>query len=108
MRLSHPQGDTSALREAATLLVNAEKPVIIADRAVRSQNGVRLMVELAETLAHGPAAECRKRVFILGPQQVIAALEGHRRARTSRPRLAYRSSYGFDSTTDSRLPTADS
>jgi len=49
-RLSHPQGDTSALREAATLLVNAEKPVIIADRAVRSQNGVRLMVELAETL----------------------------------------------------------
>ena len=43
-------------------------------------------IELAETLAHGPAAECRKRVFILGPQQVIAALEGHRRARTSRPR----------------------
>src|SRR5205085_7843375 len=49
-RLSHPQGDTSALREAAKLLVNAEKPVIIADRAVRSQNGVKLMVELAETL----------------------------------------------------------
>ena len=49
-RLSQPQGDTSALRDAAKLLVAAQKPVIIADRAVRSQNGVKLMVELAEAL----------------------------------------------------------
>ena len=49
-RLSQPQGDTSALRDAAKLLVTAQKPVIIADRAVRSQNGVKLMVELAEAL----------------------------------------------------------
>jgi thiamine pyrophosphate-dependent acetolactate synthase large subunit-like protein len=49
-RLTQPQGDTAALREAAKLLVAAEKPVIIADRACRSQQGVKLMVELAETL----------------------------------------------------------
>ena len=49
-RLSQPQGDSSALREAAKLLVAAEKPVIVADRACRSQQGVNLMVELAEAL----------------------------------------------------------
>ncbi len=49
-RLTQPQGDTSALRDAAKLLVAAQKPVIISDRAVRSQNGVKLMVELAEAL----------------------------------------------------------
>jgi acetolactate synthase I/II/III large subunit len=49
-RAVQPQGDTTALREAAKLLVAAEKPVIIADRACRSQQGVTLMVELAEAL----------------------------------------------------------
>jgi acetolactate synthase I/II/III large subunit len=49
-RAVQPQGDTTALREAAKLLVAAEKPVIIADRACRSQQGVKLMVELAEAL----------------------------------------------------------
>jgi thiamine pyrophosphate-dependent acetolactate synthase large subunit-like protein len=49
-RPMQPQGDTAALREAAKLLVAAEKPLIIADRACRSQEGVRLMVELAEAL----------------------------------------------------------
>ena len=49
-RLTQPQGDTAALREAAKLLVAAEKPVIIADRACRSQEGVKRMVELAEAL----------------------------------------------------------
>ena len=47
-RLSQPQGDSAALKEAAKLLVAAEHPVIIADRAVRSANGLKLMVELAE------------------------------------------------------------
>jgi acetolactate synthase I/II/III large subunit len=50
-RAVQPQGDTAALREAAKLLVAADKPVIIADRACRSQQGVRLLVELAEALA---------------------------------------------------------
>jgi benzoylformate decarboxylase/acetolactate synthase-1/2/3 large subunit len=49
-RLIQPQGDTAALREAAKMLVNAQKPLIIADRAVRSQQGVKLLVELAESL----------------------------------------------------------
>ena len=49
-RVTQPQGDTSALREAAKMLVAAQKPVILADRAVRSQSGVKLMVELAESL----------------------------------------------------------
>jgi acetolactate synthase-1/2/3 large subunit len=44
------QGDRAALAEAAKWLSAAESPVIIADRAVRDQNGVRLLVELAEAL----------------------------------------------------------
>src|SRR5262245_37183786 len=48
-RLNQPQGDTAALKEAAKLLVAAEHPLIIADRAVRSANGLKLMVELAES-----------------------------------------------------------
>ncbi|MEY4879920.1 MAG: hypothetical protein RJB62_1389 [Pseudomonadota bacterium] len=45
-----PQGDSNAVREAARLLALAENPVIVADRATRSQRGVELIVELAETL----------------------------------------------------------
>ncbi|MES2564961.1 MAG: thiamine pyrophosphate-binding protein, partial [Pseudomonadota bacterium] len=49
-RIVQPQGDTAALRDAAKLLVTAQKPVIVADRAVRSQHGVKLIVELAEAI----------------------------------------------------------
>jgi thiamine pyrophosphate-dependent acetolactate synthase large subunit-like protein len=45
-----PQGDMNAVREAARLLARAERPVIVADRAARTPNGVRLLVELAELL----------------------------------------------------------
>jgi benzoylformate decarboxylase/acetolactate synthase-1/2/3 large subunit len=45
-----PQGDRTALAEAAKLLVNAENPLIIADRCVRNQEGVDLLVQLAEAL----------------------------------------------------------
>ena len=44
------QGDAGALAEAARLLVNAKSPVILADRAARTQNGVKRLVELAEAL----------------------------------------------------------
>src|ERR1700756_3660949 len=47
---SPPQGDTGAVKEAARLLANAQNPVIVADRAARSENGVRLLVQLAELL----------------------------------------------------------
>src|SRR5207244_2934246 len=45
-----PQGESGALKEAAKLLAAADSLVIIADRAARSQEGVRRMVELAEAL----------------------------------------------------------
>jgi thiamine pyrophosphate-dependent acetolactate synthase large subunit-like protein len=47
---SPPQGDSGAVKEAARLLANAQNPVIVVDRAARSENGVRLLVELAELL----------------------------------------------------------
>jgi thiamine pyrophosphate-dependent acetolactate synthase large subunit-like protein len=47
---SPPQGDSNAVAEAARLLVNAENPVIVADRAARTPAGMARLVELAETL----------------------------------------------------------
>ena len=44
------QGDAGALAEAAKLLVNAKSPVILADRAARTQEGIKRLVELAEAL----------------------------------------------------------
>src|SRR3954470_3321911 len=45
-----PQGDGNAVREAARLLANAQNPVIVVDRAARTENGIRLLVQLAEAL----------------------------------------------------------
>jgi thiamine pyrophosphate-dependent acetolactate synthase large subunit-like protein len=47
---SPPQGDTGAVNETARLLVNAQNPVIIADRAARTPAGLARLIELAETL----------------------------------------------------------
>jgi acetolactate synthase-1/2/3 large subunit len=47
---SPPQGDSGAVAEAARLLVNASNPVIVADRAARTQAGMALLIELAEAL----------------------------------------------------------
>ena len=47
---SPPQGDSGAVKEAARLLANAERPVIVVDRAARTPNGIALLVELAEAL----------------------------------------------------------
>lgn len=47
---SPPAGEANAVREAARLLANAERPVIVVDRAARTENGVRLLVQLAEAL----------------------------------------------------------
>ena len=49
-RTSPPQGDSGAVAEAAKLLVTAQTPVIIADRAARTAAGMKFLVELAETL----------------------------------------------------------
>jgi acetolactate synthase-1/2/3 large subunit len=45
-----PQGDSGAVAEAARLLVNAQNPVIVADRLARTPAGLTRLVELAETL----------------------------------------------------------
>ncbi len=45
-----PQGDMGAIEEAALLLVEAEHPVILADRLVRSREGMDALIELAELL----------------------------------------------------------
>jgi len=45
-----PQGESGAVREAAKLLAAAQNPVIVAERVTRSQEGIKLMVELAEAL----------------------------------------------------------
>src|SRR5262249_33794505 len=47
---SPPAGEPNAVREAAKLLVNAERPVIVADRVAHSQAGVKSLLELAEAL----------------------------------------------------------
>jgi acetolactate synthase-1/2/3 large subunit len=45
-----PQGDSAAVAEAARLLVNAQSPVIVADRAARTPAGIARLVELAEAI----------------------------------------------------------
>ena len=45
-----PAGDPGAIAEAARMLVAAERPLILTQRAARTPNGVTLLVELAETL----------------------------------------------------------
>jgi len=45
-----PAGEAGAVREAARLLINAERPVIVADRAANTQRGMNFLVQLAELL----------------------------------------------------------
>jgi acetolactate synthase-1/2/3 large subunit len=45
-----PAGDSASVAAVAKLLVEAENPVIFADRCVRTEAGQALLVELAETL----------------------------------------------------------
>ena len=47
---SPPAGDANAVVEAAKMLVAADNPVIVAGRVARTPNGIKLLVELAETL----------------------------------------------------------
>jgi thiamine pyrophosphate-dependent acetolactate synthase large subunit-like protein len=58
-----PAGEMGAVREAARLLVNAERPVIVADRAVTTQRGIDLLVQLAELL-QAPVVRQRGRLNI--------------------------------------------
>jgi len=49
-RTTPPQGDSGAVAEAARLLVNAQNPVIVADRAARTPAGIAKLIELAESI----------------------------------------------------------
>ncbi len=55
-RMAPVSGDQNALAECAQMLVNAENPVIVADRNTRTQAGIDRLVELAETL-HVPVCD---------------------------------------------------
>jgi thiamine pyrophosphate-dependent acetolactate synthase large subunit-like protein len=81
---SPPAGDMSAVNEVAKLLVNAGNPVILADRAVRTAQGMKWLVELADTVqapvvggkfpSHHPLNQAGGRGLI-GSADVIVALE---------------------------------
>jgi acetolactate synthase-1/2/3 large subunit len=75
--MAAPAGELGAVREAARLLVGAEHPVIVADRAVNTQNGIALLVQLAELL-QAPVVRQRARLnfptthYLSRPASVIA------------------------------------
>jgi acetolactate synthase I/II/III large subunit len=56
-----PAGDSGAVLEAAKMLVAAENPVIVAGRAARTSAGIKLLVELADTL-QAPVTDRRFRM----------------------------------------------
>ncbi len=49
-QVAPPAGEEGAVRETARQLVEAKLPLIIADRAARTPEGLRLMIDLAEAL----------------------------------------------------------
>ena len=74
-----PAGDSGSLKEVATLLVNAEAPVIIADRYARTQNGMQMLVELAE-LVQAPVIDTGNRMNF--PNNHVLSQAGRRGALT--------------------------
>ena len=86
---SPPQGDSGAVAEVAKMLVAAENPVIIADRLGRTANGMKDLVELAETLqapvvdgggrmnmpSRHPLNQTERRAALIGNADVILGLE---------------------------------
>ncbi len=90
-----PQADSGAVAEVARLLVGATNPVLIADRAARSQAGMERLVELAELAAgrghqhaaeHDAADRSRPDEFPVAPpaQPDLAQRRRHRRGRRHR------------------------
>jgi len=88
-RVIPPQGDAGALAEAAKLLVNAQNPLIIADRLARTPAGMASLIELAETLqcavldlqgrmnfpSRHPLNQTFRRGVVLAQADVIIAME---------------------------------
>jgi thiamine pyrophosphate-dependent acetolactate synthase large subunit-like protein len=88
-QLAPPTGENGAVREAARQLVEAERPLIIADRAARTPEGLRLMIELAEALQAAvvdvsgrmnfpwrhPLNQTQRRAALVAQADVILGLE---------------------------------
>jgi len=86
---TYPAGDAAAIADTARLLVNAEFPVIAADRAARTPNGIKLLVELAEFLqaavidpgirmnfpSRHPLNQTERRGAVLANADVVLGLE---------------------------------
>ncbi len=84
-----PQGDSGSVREAARLLVNAQSPVIVADYAARTADGLKYMVELAEALqapvidrasrvnfpSRHPLNQSERAAEVMGEADVVLGLE---------------------------------
>jgi thiamine pyrophosphate-dependent acetolactate synthase large subunit-like protein len=62
-----PQADSGAVAELARLLVGAANPVLIADRAARSQAGLERIIELAELLQAGVVSTLPNTMPPIGP-----------------------------------------
>ncbi|HEX4996880.1 MAG TPA: thiamine pyrophosphate-dependent enzyme [Terriglobia bacterium] len=69
---SPPQGDSGSVAECARMLVAAENPVLVAGRAARTANGVKLLVELAEAL-QAPVVDQRARMNFPSKHPLYAA-----------------------------------
>lgn len=88
-RIAPPRGDDGAVNETARLLVAAENPLIVADRAARTPEGLRLLVELAEELQapvvdiygrmnfpwRHPLNQTRRQAVLVGNADVVLGLE---------------------------------
>jgi thiamine pyrophosphate-dependent acetolactate synthase large subunit-like protein len=88
-RVAPPAGEEGAVKDVARLLVSAEKPVIFADRAARTPEGLKLLVQLAEALQapvcdsnnrmnfpwRHPLNQSRRQRALLGEADVVLALE---------------------------------
>lgn len=84
-----PQGESGAVAEAARLLVAAENPVLIADRVARTPEGMKSLIELAETLqaavvdvggrmnfpSRHPLNHSERRAAVIAAADVILGLE---------------------------------
>jgi thiamine pyrophosphate-dependent acetolactate synthase large subunit-like protein len=67
-----PAGDYGAVKEAARMLVNAESPLIVAGRVARTPEGIKLLVELAETL-QAPVLDRRFRMNFPSPHPLAGS-----------------------------------
>src|SRR5215472_8376692 len=62
-KIAAPAGDSAAVAELARMLVDAENPLFVASRSARTPEGLRLLIELAETLQCGVIDQQRRMNF---------------------------------------------